>query len=152
MSRLEGQRVLVVEDESMVAMLIEDMLLDLGCEVVVAMRLDHALSEARARSFDLAVLDVNLGDARSFPVADLLWERGTPFAFATGYGLAGLEAAYRTVPVVQKPYQQAQLQHLLEHLLICPVHPVRSSGASPCRCEGWGRVTLASKFRAESVH
>jgi DNA-binding response OmpR family regulator len=64
MSLLDGRRVLLVEDESLVAMLVEDMLLDLGCEVVVAMRLDKALEHVRTRAFDLAVLDVNLGDAQ----------------------------------------------------------------------------------------
>lgn len=89
MSLLEGRRVLLVEDESLVAMLAEDMLLDLGCEVVVAMRLDKAVDHVRTGNFDLAVLDVNLGDARSYPVADLLLERCTPFLFATGYGTQG---------------------------------------------------------------
>ncbi|WP_048437610.1 response regulator [Methylobacterium platani] len=117
MTLLVGRRVLLVEDESLVAMLAEDMLLELGCEVVVAMRLDKALAQARTGSFDLAVLDVNLGDARSYPIADLLFERHTPFLFATGYGRQGLEDAYRAVPVLQKPYQAAPLEHLLTRLL-----------------------------------
>ncbi|OAS12437.1 response regulator [Methylobacterium platani] len=118
MTLLVGRRVLLVEDESLVAMLAEDMLLELGCEVVVAMRLDKALALARNEVFDLALLDVNLGDARSYPVADLLFERRTPFLFATGYGKQGLEEAYKAVPVLQKPYQPAPLEHLLTRLLI----------------------------------
>lgn len=90
MSVLEGRRVLLVEDESMVAMLAEDMLLDLGCDVVVAMRLDQALAQVEAGDFDLAVLDVNLGSTPSYPVADALFERCVPFLFATGYGLEGV--------------------------------------------------------------
>jgi CheY-like chemotaxis protein len=138
MSLLEGRRVLLVEDESLVAMLAEDMLLDFGCEVVVAMRLDKALEYARAEAFDLAVLDVNLGDARSYPVADLLFERCTPFLFATGYGRQGLEEAYQAVPVLQKPYQAAPLAHLLSHLLTAetPVRKAGSDAALACACQG----------------
>jgi len=160
MSRLQGRRVLLVEDESMVAMMIEDMLLDLGCEVVVAMRLDQALAHARAHPFDMAVLDVNLGEARSYPVADLLSERGTPFAFATGYGLVGLDPGYRAVPVVQKPYQQAQLAVLLERLLTCPVHPWTGgsgeqawAGAGPtCSCGKGALGSAGQKYRADVAH
>ncbi len=63
------------------------------------------------------MLDVNLGDTRSYPIADLLFENGTPFLFATGYGHQGLEAAYQTEPVIQKPYLEAQMAHLLTRLL-----------------------------------
>ncbi|GJE17894.1 hypothetical protein AIGOOFII_2613 [Methylobacterium marchantiae] len=137
-----GRRVLLVEDESLVAMLAEDMLLDLGCEVVVAMRLDQALKHLQATEFDLAVLDVNLGEARSYPVADILFERCIPFLFATGYGHVGVEPAYRSVPVMQKPYRKEQMEALLQHLLTCEAIPQRSdSGARafPCGC------TLGSK-------
>jgi CheY-like chemotaxis protein len=136
MSLLEGRRVLLVEDESLVAMMAEDMLLDLGCEVVVAMRLDKAVDHVRAGNFDFAVLDVNLGDARSYPVADLLFERCTPFLFATGYGKQGLEEAYRSVPVLQKPYQAAPLAHLLTQLLTCeaPMWGGADEGPAACAC------------------
>ncbi len=117
MSLLNGRRVLLVEDESIVAMMAEDMLLDLGCEVFVAMRLDQGLTYARTQTFDIAVLDVNLGNARSFPIADLLLENGTPLLFATGYGHQGLEPSYRTIPVLQKPYLEAEMEDLLTRLL-----------------------------------
>ena len=138
MTLLIGRRVLLVEDESLVAMLAEDMLVDLGCEVVVAMRLDKALAQVRTTSFDLAVLDVNLGDARSYPVADLLFERSTPFLFATGYGRQGLEDAYKAVPVLQKPYQAAPLEHLLTRLLMGEAQARKGSGRGtvPCQCHG----------------
>src|SRR5512140_3995081 len=88
---LQGLRVLVVEDEMMVSMLIEDMLSDMGCTVVgPASRLDEAIALAKASEIDCAVLDVNLGGQPIFPLADLLRERGCPFAFATGYGDAGI--------------------------------------------------------------
>lgn len=134
MTLLVGRRVLLVEDESLVAMLAEDMLLDLGCEVVVAMRLDRALNHARTERFDLAVLDVNLGDARSYPIADLLFERRTPFLFATGYGKQGLEAAYQAVPVLQKPYQVAPLEHMLRRLLMGEPQTRKGSGGGSMLC------------------
>src|SRR5271165_2043073 len=82
-------RVLLVEDEAMIAMLIEDMLADLGCDVVAtAGQLGEAVSLARSGSFDLAFLDLNLRGVPSYPVAQALRERGIPFAFVTGYGTA----------------------------------------------------------------
>lgn len=154
MSVLEGRRVLLVEDESMVAMLAEDMLLDLGCDVVVAMRLDQALAQVRAGEFDLAVLDVNLGSTRSYPVADALFERCVPFLFATGYGLEGVEPDYRVVPVVQKPYRQAQMQRLLEHLLTCEEPPRKGGsggGGFNCGCVGGHSAKAGGGHRADSA-
>lgn len=151
MTLLNGRRVLLVEDESLVAMNVEDMLLDLGCEVVVAMRLDKALAYVRAEPFDLAVLDVNLGDARSYPVADLLFERCTPFLFATGYGKQGLDADYQAVPVLQKPYQAQPLKHLLIHLLTCEA-PARKGDANlrlACTCQNTKGSAGSGPFRAD---
>lgn len=153
MRMLEGCRVLLVEDESLVAMLAEDMLFDLGCEVTTAMRLEQALSHARAGHFDLAVLDVNLGGTFSYPVADLLFERCIPFSFATGYDLDGLAPAYRAVPVMQKPYQQDQVRTLLEHLLTCE-QPARKGAYSlggACTCRDRGRTDEAGGCRADHV-
>jgi CheY-like chemotaxis protein len=116
-AKLAGLRVLVVEDEMMVSMLIEDMLSDLGCVVVgPAARLDEAMELARASEFDCAVLDVNLGGQPIFPLADLLRERGRPFAFATGYGDAGLRDADRGTPVLQKPFREGDLARVLGEL------------------------------------
>lgn len=143
MSLLEGRRVLLVEDESLVAMMAEDMLLDLGCEVVVAMRLDKALAHVRAGAFDLAVLDINLGDARSYPIADVLFERCTPFLFATGYAQQGLEPAYQAVPVMQKPYQVAQMEYLLLRLL---------TGELPAKRHGLRLVSGCTCHDADSLH
>lgn len=114
---LKGLRVLVVEDEMMVSMLIEDMLSDMGCDVVgPASRLDEAMELAQAGGIDCAVLDVNLGGQPIFPVADLLRERGCPFAFATGYGDAGLRDADRGTPVLQKPFREGDLARVLGDL------------------------------------
>jgi len=114
---LNGLRVLVVEDEMMVSMLIEDMLSDMGCTVVgPASRLDEATELAEAGGIDCAVLDVNLGGQPIFPVADLLRERGCPFAFATGYGDAGLRDVDRGTPVLQKPFREGDLARVLGDL------------------------------------
>ncbi|GJD75379.1 response regulator [Methylobacterium goesingense] len=144
MSNLEGRRVLLVEDESLVAMLGEDMLLDLGCEVTVAMRLEKALALARHEAFDMAILDVNLGETVSYPIADVLFERCIPFIFATGYGTSGIAATYNAIPVMQKPYQVGQMAALLKHLLTCET--LVRKGAAPgsgisCTCAlGPGRT------------
>jgi len=112
-----GLRVLVVEDEMMVSMLIEDMLTDLGCTVVgPASRLDEAIELAKQNGLDCAVLDVNLGGQPIFPLADLLRERGRPFAFATGYGDAGLRDVDRGSPVLQKPFREGDLARVLGEL------------------------------------
>ena len=108
-------RVMVVEDEVIVAMLIEDMLVDLGYDVVaLSTHLDEALTFARTMPLDVAVLDVNLNGRESFPVADALRARGVPFVFATGYGPKILGPAYADVPTVQKPFQLADLQQILD--------------------------------------
>ncbi len=115
--KLEGLRVLVVEDEMMVSMLIEDMLSDLGCIVVgPAARLDEAVELVNAGGIDCAVLDVNLGGQPIFPLADLLREKGRPFAFATGYGDAGLREVDRGSPVLQKPFREGDLARVLGEL------------------------------------
>lgn len=100
-----GPRVLVVEDEAMVAMMLEDMLADLGCEVVgPAADLRTGLEYALTAGLDAAVLDVNLSGEKAFPIADALAARGVPFVYATGYGRAGLRPEDGHRPVVQKPY------------------------------------------------
>ncbi len=111
---LSGLRVLVVEDEMMVSMLIEDMLTDLGCTVVgPASRLDEAIELANTAEIDCAVLDVNLGGQPIFPLADILRAKGAPFAFATGYGDAGLREVDKGSPVLQKPFREGDLARVL---------------------------------------
>lgn len=131
-------------------MLGEDMLLDLGCEVEVAMRLDKAIDLARRADLDMAILDVNLGETCSYPVADALFERGIPFIFATGYGLSGIEPAYQAIPVMQKPYQVAQMERLLRHLLTCETPS--SAGTVqplPCGCSFWAKIVGPLQIRAD---
>ena len=112
--QLGGTRVLVVEDEVLVSMLIEDYLSELGCDVVaVASRLDDALGKAREAIMDVVILDVNLAGQVSYPVADILRARGVPFVFATGYGSAGLPFGLQGGPVLSKPFNQQQLVNAL---------------------------------------
>lgn len=113
------RRALLVEDESMVAILLEDMLDELGFDVVgVASRLETGLAAADQADVDVAVLDVNLGGlSRSFVIADRLRERGIPFVFATGYGRQGLGGAYPDIPVVQKPFRRAGLLRALVQVM-----------------------------------
>ena len=109
-----GHRVLLVEDEAMIAMLVEDMLEDLGRDLAaVATRLEEALALSRSEAFDLAILDLNLGGVLTYPVADALRDRGVPFIFATGYGSSGLKDTYTDLPTLQKTYTQEALGHAI---------------------------------------
>jgi CheY-like chemotaxis protein len=112
--RGQRRRVLVIEDEVIVGMLLEDMLDELGCEVAaVSTHIEEALQLARTLDIDLAILDVNLGGKQSFPVADVLKNRGVPFMFATGYGAQILKPPYSGTPTLQKPFQFDDLQRML---------------------------------------
>ncbi len=107
----ERKRVLLVEDEALVAMLVEDFLTELGCDVVgPAMRLEPGLQMAATADVDFAVLDINLAGKYSFPIAQVLRERGIPFLFASGYGVAGLAEGFETTPVLQKPFDRRELE------------------------------------------
>jgi CheY-like chemotaxis protein len=112
---LQGRRVLVVEDELMIAMLVEDMLADLGCSVVgPAHELASALELARGDlGIDAALLDVNLAGQSVFPVADALRAKGVPSIFSTGYGEAGLRDVDQGAPVLQKPFRAGDLARAL---------------------------------------
>lgn len=115
---LKGRRVLVVEDEMLVAMLMEDMLVELGCEPVgPASDIESALRLAVEETLDMAILDVNLNGRPSYPVADALAARGIPFIFATGYGANGLSEGYGHTPTLQKPFQQHDLARVLRETL-----------------------------------
>ena len=112
--RGQRRRVLVIEDEVIVGMLIEDMLEELGCEVAaISTHIEEALQLARAPDIDLAILDINLGGKQSFPVADVLKSRGVPFMFATGYGAHILKPPYSGTSTLQKPFQLDDLQRML---------------------------------------
>jgi CheY-like chemotaxis protein len=111
-------RVLVVEDELMIRILLEDMLGELGYAIVAeAGRLEEALEAVRSADFDIAILDVNLNGQPIAPVADALAARGTPFVFATGYGDRALPDSHRDRPVLKKPFQMDGLREMLRSTL-----------------------------------
>ena len=113
-SELTGLRVLVVEDEAAISLLLEDMLIDFGFEVIgPAARLAAALDTLAREKIDLAILDVNVAGEPIYPVAEALAERSIPFVFSTGYGSAGIRDAYRNRPVLQKPFAQNDLKQKL---------------------------------------
>ena len=110
-------RILIVEDEMTIALLMEDMVLDLGHQAAgLAMRLPQALQLAETADVDLAILDVNLDGRMSFPVAEVLMRRGVPFLFATGYGSGGIEAPYRDRVVIQKPFSLEDLSRAIDRV------------------------------------
>jgi len=111
---LEGLRLLVVEDEMLVALALEEMLGDFGCVVVeVAGTVDRGLALADKLTLDGAILDINLGGEKVFPVAQRLAERGVPFVFCTAYGAAALPACFAKAPTLAKPYNEQRLRSLL---------------------------------------
>lgn len=117
MRTTDVRRVLVVEDEVLVGMMIEEMLQELGYEVAaLATHLDEALALASGGSFDFALLDINLNGKQSFPVADTLRTRSVPFVFATGYGSRILEMPYTDAPILQKPFSADELRRMLERV------------------------------------
>jgi CheY-like chemotaxis protein len=109
-----GLKVLVVEDETVICMMIEDMLTDLGCIVVgSANNIERALALAGAATLDIAVLDINLRGVDAGPVADRLAARGVPFIFASGYGRDGVSPAHLKAPALRKPFTEHDLARAL---------------------------------------
>jgi CheY-like chemotaxis protein len=108
-------RVLIVEDEMVVALFLEDVLEEFGYPVAgVVTRLDDAM--ARDVDYDIAVLDVHINGRNVFDFAGMLVARGIPFVFATGYGERGIPEQHRSSPVLQKPFQPDELKRILEDL------------------------------------
>lgn len=117
MSLERRRRVLVVEDEVLVAMLVEDMLAELGCEVAaVSSHLAEGLELARSQEIDFAILDVNVNGQPSFAIAEILRSRQIPFVFATGYGEKALGGAYVGSVILQKPFQVDDLARAIAEL------------------------------------
>ncbi|MDQ0466629.1 CheY-like chemotaxis protein [Caulobacter ginsengisoli] len=114
---LEGLKILVVEDEMLVSMLVEDMLGDLGCTVVgPAASLEEALALAQDSEIDIALLDVNLAGKAIYPVADVLKARGVRYVFASGYGDPNTDGPHQGVPTLQKPFRMGDLEQVLRGL------------------------------------
>lgn len=115
---LRNARVLVVEDEVLVAALLEDRLQALGCNVVgPAMSVGQALELLKSDDIDAAVLDVNLAGEKVFPVADALAAKDIPFIFATAYGASGVTERHSRREILDKPYQERALEHALRAAL-----------------------------------
>lgn len=118
MTEASTARLLVVEDEYLIRMLLEDMLTDLGYGVSAAVgTFAEAREHATTGDFQAAILDVNLDGHDIFPVADILAERGLPFVFVTGYGEASLPEKHRGRPALQKPFQADRLKATLAGML-----------------------------------
>lgn len=115
---LAGRRMLVVEDEMLVLMNIEMELEDLGCSAIdAAASVAEALALLGKHGFDAAMLDVNLGGEKSYPVADALTLLGIPFVFSTGYNDHGDRPDLEDRPVLRKPYTRGALIAVFERLL-----------------------------------
>ncbi len=107
-------RILIVEDEALIAVMLSDMLVELGYDVAAsASHISQAKDFLTAEKVDIALLDVNLGNEKIDTVADLLAERACPFIFTTGYGQAGLPAAHASRSVLQKPFNIGDLDAAL---------------------------------------
>jgi len=119
MTEFTGVRVLVVEDEGLVAMMIERMLETLGCEVAWSVaRISQALEIAATAEIDFAVLDVNVDGEPIFPVAEVLRERRIPFLFSTGYGASGLPGEFSGHQVLGKPFSEDELRQKMALALV----------------------------------
>lgn len=111
----QPRRALIVEDEMMIALTIEDILIELGYEVCgIATTLEKALQAAAELTMDVAILDVNLNGRYSLPVADCLHARGIPFIFQTGYGAQGIDVSRFNAPVVSKPFTAEDVRQALQ--------------------------------------
>jgi CheY-like chemotaxis protein len=111
-------KVLIVEDEALIAMLLEEMLADRGYSVAgVATTVEEGEDMAKRLDFDAAILDVSLNGSYVFPVAEHLDARSIPFVFTTGYGEAGLTEAWADRPVFTKPYDIGELTEALSQLI-----------------------------------
>jgi DNA-binding response OmpR family regulator len=113
-----GMNILIVEDETMVAMLVEDMLLDLGhTPVGPASNIASAMAIIDSQTFDAALLDINLGSGeKAFPIADRLTEMGIPYALVSGYDPKGIEG-YDHAAKLQKPFSMVSLASTVETLV-----------------------------------
>jgi len=114
MTTLSGRRVLIVEDEALVAMLAEDFLIEIGASVVgPAASIDDAMAMIATHEIDAALLDVNIRGVRSDRVAEALRLRGIPIVCATGYGEGAVEFA-RGSEIIAKPYSKEKLDQALQ--------------------------------------
>jgi PAS domain S-box-containing protein len=137
---ISGNRVMIVEDEALVAMVVTESLTNLGCSVVGPFsRCSEAIAAIDANLIDAAILDVNLDGEMVYPLADLLTHRGVPFIFVTGYGIESIDRRFTHIPVIQKPVDR----HVLQRIFVPTEAP--AAGTAPRRQNGNGsaRATVA---------
>ena len=128
----EGKRVFVVEDSPLIADLIQDLLQDLGCELVGPTgNMGIAIEQAANLEFDAAIIDVNIRGGKVFPVAEILQRRGIPFLLASGYAKWDIPEQYGTTPRLHKPYTKASVRDGLEVLFQGHTESSRFMAARP---------------------
>lgn len=111
---MAGLKVLIVEDEGAIALLMEDMLMELGCEIAgSAARVETAMEMIESCPIDLAILDLNIAGKSAYPLAEALAGRNIGFLFSTGYGGVGIKDDYQDRLVLQKPFTQRDLKAAL---------------------------------------
>lgn len=132
-------KVLVLEDEGLIGMLLEEMLLDLGYDATVKTSIDEALAVVESTPLAAAILDLNIGGELSYPVAEALAARDVAFFFVTGYRELQIEARYRERPICNKPFTIADIRGALERARAqeksargrCETIPRHGRGGSP---------------------
>lgn len=113
-----GMRILIVEDETLVSLMLEEALHDYGCAVIgPAMRVAQALPLAESETLDCAILDINVHGERIYPVAAVLSRRDIPFVFVTGYGREDIKEPFRDRPVLRKPFDRRAIGKALARIL-----------------------------------
>lgn len=122
-ARFSGLRILVVEDELLLAMALDDALTALGCIVSKTPRVSEALRLAATEAIDGAILDVNIAGQESYPLAHELARRGIPFVFVTGYEASRLPSEHRGRPMLRKPFRPADLERVMAAALAASSPP-----------------------------
>ena len=120
-----GRRILVVEDEPLIAMLVGDWLVELQCEVAGTVNsVPAAMQVADREALHAALLDVNLGGENSYSLADKLIAAKVPIAFITGRDSSSLPERFRQAPVLCKPFDFSAIERLMERLLTPASEPI----------------------------
>ena len=124
---LSSRRVLIVEDEILILMMIEDMLTDLGCKsIAIASKIDQAITLIDGQVFDTAMVDLNLNGMESYPIADALAAHDVPYFFSTGNSATNVKDGYRDQDVLKKPFTFEQLSNMLSRSLLPQTNVVKS--------------------------
>jgi PAS domain S-box-containing protein len=138
---ISGNRVMIVEDEALVAMVVTESLTNLGCSVVGPFsRCSEAIAAIDANAIDAAILDVNLDGEMVYPLADMLAHRGVPFIFVTGYGAESIDPRFKHIPVIQKPVER----HVLQRIFVpAAIDTPKPGGRKRANGKGSANVSVA---------